>query len=112
MRPPGTDEVITLLNPHIIETSAEVDEQYEGCLSFFDVRCLVPRPLVIHVEHTEITGDKKITIFDRGTARLTAHEVDHLHGILCCDHIAEGTQPIPIEQYRGTGQTWSYSDHS
>src|SRR5207302_4413498 len=43
-------ETITLLNPRVIETSAETDEQYEGCLSFFDVRGQVPRPLVIHVE--------------------------------------------------------------
>jgi peptide deformylase len=92
----------------VIETSAEVDEQYEGCLSFFDVRCLVPRPLVIHVEHTEITGEKKITVFDRGVARLVAHEVDHLHGVLCRDLLPDGTSPIPVEQYRGTGHDWTY----
>jgi len=45
VRPPGTNDVITLLNPRIIESSDETDEQYEGCLSFFDVRCLVRRPL-------------------------------------------------------------------
>ncbi|MEV8442123.1 peptide deformylase [Actinosynnema sp. NPDC051121] len=112
VRSPGTDQPITLLNPAIIETSADTDEQYEGCLSFFDVRCLIPRPLQIHVEHTDITGDKKITIFDRGMARLVAHEVDHLHGTLCHDHLPEGRQPIPIEQYRGTGQTWNYTGSS
>lgn len=111
VRPPGAEDVITLLNPTVIETSSETDDQYEGCLSFFDVRCLVPRPLVIHVEHTEVTGEKKITIFDRGIARLVAHEIDHLHGVLCRDHLAEGIQPIPVEQYRGTGQTWNYSGH-
>ncbi|HEY4022797.1 MAG TPA: peptide deformylase [Pseudonocardiaceae bacterium] len=109
VRPPGTDDVITLLNPTIIETSTETDEQYEGCLSFFDVRCLIPRPLVIHVEHTDVTGEKKITIFEWGIARLAAHEIDHLYGILCRDHLPEGTQPISVEQYRGTGKTWNYS---
>ncbi len=108
VRPPGTDP-ITLLNPRIIENGTETDEQYEGCLSFFDVRCLVPRPMQIHVEHTDITGEKKITVFDRGMARLVAHEVDHLHGTLCRDHLPDGRQPIPVEQYRGTGQTWNYS---
>jgi peptide deformylase len=108
VRPPGGDDVITLLNPRIIETSDDTDEHYEGCLSFFDVRCLVPRPLVIHVEHQDITGDRRITIFERGIARLVAHEVDHLHGILCKDHMREGVRPIPIEQYRGTGTNWRY----
>ncbi|GAA1311745.1 peptide deformylase [Saccharothrix xinjiangensis] len=112
VRPPGTDQPITLLNPTVIENGTEIDEQYEGCLSFFDVRCLIPRPMQIHVEHTDITGKKKITVFDRGMARLVAHEVDHLHGTLCHDHLPEGRHPIPIEQYRGTGQTWNYSGSS
>jgi peptide deformylase len=101
-------EAIILLNPRIIEASTETDEQYEGCLSFFDVRGQVSRPLVIHVEHADFDGDKKITIFDRGVARLIAHEVDHLHGQLYTDHMRAGVTPIPVEQYRGTGSTWKY----
>lgn len=108
VRPPGGD-VITLLNPRIIESSDDGDEQYEGCLSFFDVRCPVPRPLVIHVEHQGITGDAAITIFDRGVARLVAHEIDHLSGVLCSDRMRAGVQPIPVEQYRGTGRDWTYA---
>lgn len=108
VRPPGSADVITLLNPRVIETSEEADEQYEGCLSFFDVRCLVPRPLVIHLEHQDITGDRRITIFERGIARLVAHEIDHLEGILCSDQMCEGVQPIPVEQYRGAGSNWHY----
>ncbi|MGH8904905.1 MAG: peptide deformylase, partial [Egibacteraceae bacterium] len=110
VRPPGTNDVLTLLNPRIIETSDDTDEQYEGCLSFFDVRCLVGCPLVIHVEHQDITGDRRITIFQRGVARLVAHEIDHLHGILCRDHLPAGVQPIPVEQYRGTGTSWHYHE--
>ncbi|MGH3913823.1 MAG: peptide deformylase [Pseudonocardiaceae bacterium] len=69
----------------------------------------MPRPLVIHVEHQDITGERRITIFEYAVARLVAHEVDHLHGILCRDHLREGVRPIPIEQYRGTGTSWHYS---
>ncbi len=107
VRTPDGD-AITLLNPAIVEVSADTDEQYEGCLSFFDVRGQVPRPLVIHVEHTDITGHKKITIFERGLARLVAHEVDHLHGHLYTDRMRTDVDPIPVEQYRGTGKTWTY----
>jgi peptide deformylase len=109
VRAPGSDDVVTLLNPRIIETSRETDEHYEGCLSFFDVRCLVPRALVIHVEHQDIGGERHITVFDQGIARLVAHEIDHLYGILCSDHMRDGRKPIPIEQYRGTGKRWHYS---
>jgi peptide deformylase len=46
-------ETITLLNPRVIEETPG-DEQYEGCLSFFDVRGMVPRPLVLQVEHQDV----------------------------------------------------------
>ncbi|RSN61522.1 formylmethionine deformylase [Amycolatopsis sp. WAC 04182] len=101
-------EAITLFNPTIIETGGDVDEQYEGCLSFFDVRGQVPRSHVLHVEHTAIDGQTKITVFERGVARLVAHEIDHLHGTLYTDHMRTGVKPIPVEQYRGTGTTWKY----
>jgi peptide deformylase len=101
-------EAITLFNPSIIEHAGDTDEQYEGCLSFFDVRGKVPRSHVIHVEHTGIDGRTKITVFERGVARLVAHEVDHLHGYLYTDRMRLGVEPIPVEQYRGTGTTWKY----
>ncbi|MEV0027885.1 peptide deformylase [Nocardia sp. NPDC050793] len=103
-----TGDTITLFNPRIVETSGE-DEQYEGCLSFFDLRGRVPRPLTIHVEHTDINGTTRITVFDHGLARLVAHEVDHLHGQLYLDHMKPGVEPISVEQYRGTGTNWTYS---
>jgi peptide deformylase len=101
-------EAITLFNPAIIDSSGETDEQYEGCLSFFDVRGQVPRAHVIDVEHTTIDGTTRITRFERGVARLIAHEIDHLHGHLYVDRMREGVDPIPVEQYRGTGTTWKY----
>ncbi|WP_255951583.1 peptide deformylase [Streptomyces odontomachi] len=101
-------EAITLFNPRIIEESGDFDEQYEGCLSFFDVRGMVPRPLAISVEHTDIDGHQQITIFERGHARLVAHEVDHLHGLLYRAKMRPGVEPIPVSEYRGTGSQWSY----
>jgi peptide deformylase len=101
-------ESITLFNPRIVEESPDTDEQYEGCLSFFDVRGKVPRPLAISVEHQDIDGTERITIFERGLARLVAHEVDHLHGQLYRTRMQEGVNPIPVAEYRGTGKTWSY----
>ncbi|MEU6190234.1 peptide deformylase [Nocardia sp. NPDC047038] len=99
---------ITLLNPRIVETSPTTDEQYEGCLSFFDLRGRVPRPLTIHVEHTDIDGRTRITVFEHGDARLVAHEIDHLHGQLYTDRMRSDIEPIPVEQYRGSGTSWTY----
>ena len=112
VKPPRSDSAVTLLNPRIIEQSDDTDEQYEGCLSFFDVRGEVPRPLTICVEHADIDGTAKLTQFDRGMARLVAHEIDHLDGMLYKDRMPDSRDPIPVTEYRGTGETWTYSPAS
>jgi peptide deformylase len=106
--PQAGAEMIVLLNASIAESSAEEDEQYEGCLSFFDLRGRVPRPLRILVAHTEPDGTTRLTGFAHGLARLVAHEVDHLHGVLYRSLMRPGVEPIPVEEYRGTGQNWRY----
>lgn len=111
VRPPS-GEPITLLNPKVIEESADSDEQYEGCWSFFDVRGMVPRPLSLTVEHQDIDGQHRITIFENGVARLVAHEIDHLEGILYSTRMRPDAEPITVAEYRGTGQTWSYEGNA
>lgn len=105
-------DTITFLNPQVIEETDDVDDQYEGCLSFFDVRGMVPRPLAIHVEHQDVNGDTHITRFDRGAARLICHEIDHLNGMLYKARMREGVRPIPVTEYRGGGQQWEYPHHT
>ncbi len=68
----------------------------------------VPRPLVLHVEHQDIDGQPQITVFERGAARLVAHEIDHLHGILYRQRMRPGVEPIPVTAYRGGGRNWRY----
>jgi peptide deformylase len=46
------------------------------------VRGRVPRPLTIHIEHQDVDGRRRIRIFEKGLARLAAHEIDHLHSVL------------------------------
>ncbi|MGH8934093.1 MAG: peptide deformylase [Egibacteraceae bacterium] len=109
VRPAGDSaEPIVLLNPRVVGGSDEADEQYEGCLSFFDVRGVVPRPLRLDVEHTTLAGTRLVTTFHHALARLAAHEVDHLHGRLYTDRMQPGAHPIPVEEYRGTGTAWTY----
>jgi peptide deformylase len=109
VQPPGDEaEPIILLNPRVIDESEESDEKYEGCLSFFDVRGLVRRPLRLEVEHTTMAGEPLISVFTEGLARLVAHEVDHLNGRLYLDRMHPGTKPISVTEYRGVGRPWTY----
>jgi peptide deformylase len=101
-------EYITLLNPRVVDQSADADELYEGCWSFFDVRDLVERPLSIEVAHQDVHGDRRITIFDRAIAGLIAHKIDHLNGTLYTDRMRNERALIPTTQYRQAGQEWTY----
>jgi peptide deformylase len=103
--PPDGDPIV-LLNPRIVDESADITELYEGCLSFFDVRGIVPRSRVIEVEHQDLDGRRRITSYEGPVARIVAHEVDHLHGIVYTDRMRPGQEPIPVEEYRGVGQPW------
>ncbi|MFE1613162.1 peptide deformylase [Streptomyces albidoflavus] len=108
VQPPGDAPAVILLNPRITDRSAELDEQYEGCLSFFDVRGLVPRPLKITVETMALTGETVTTVYERGLARLIHHEIDHLDGLLYTARMRTGVDPLPVEEYRQTGRAWAY----
>jgi peptide deformylase len=102
-------QVVVLLNPRVVDESAERVDHYEGCLSFFDVRGLVPRPRSIEVEHETLEGAKRIVCFEDGVARLVAHEIDHLNETLYSDRMTPGATPIPVDEYKKTGQVWDYS---
>jgi len=107
VRPAGSRELLVLLNPRIIAASAETDHQFEGCLSFFDVRGLVPRALSITVEAAQLSGERHQMTYDQALARLVAHEVDHLDGHLYTDRMPGGAPLLPIEEY-GEGRPWVY----
>lgn len=104
---PGAEPLV-MLNPQVISESAETDEQYEGCLSFFDVRGLVPRPLHIEIACTRPDGQRYVLALDNGMARLAAHEIDHLEGKTYVSRMRDGVSPIPVAEYRGTGHAWTY----
>jgi peptide deformylase len=101
-------EPVIVLNPRVVEAGGGTDEQYEGCLSFFDVRGLVTRPLRLDVEHARWDGSRVITSFERAMARLVAHEIDHIEGRLYVDRMPSGVPLVPVEEYRETGRPWRY----
>jgi peptide deformylase len=108
VRPPDQHEPIVLLNPRVVATSSDVDEQFEGCLSFFDVRGRVERPLWIEVERALFSGAQEVVRFDRATARLVGHEIDHLNGRLYTDRMPADAALVPVDEYPEAGHRWRY----
>jgi len=103
-------ERVVLLNPHVVAQSGATDEQFEGCLSFFDVRGKVPRPLWIDVAYETLDGKPMTQRFENGMARLVSHEIDHLDGHLYVDRMRAGVVPIPVEEYTNAGRDWRYPE--
>lgn len=80
------EDNIAVANPRVIEASEERAEQYEGCLSFPNVKVKVDRPVRVTIEAESFEG-KTIKLELKGLgARVVQHEMDHLEGVLLIDH--------------------------
>ena len=76
-----------MINPRIINFSAEKIKDWEGCLSIPNVRGLVPRHKTIEVEYSTKEGQTKQEVLTGFVARIFQHELDHLDGIVFTDRI-------------------------
>lgn len=78
---------VALINPEITPLGAEIDDDWEGCLSIPDIRGRVPRARQIEVRGYDRLG-KPLELRARGfTARVIQHETDHLDGVLFFDRM-------------------------
>ncbi len=88
-----------MINPQIISHSAEIDKDWEGCLSVPMIRGLVPRYREIEVEYTDRQGDRhnaKLTDF---VARIFQHEYDHLQGKVFLDRVETNLDLVSEPEY-------------
>ena|ERR1700691_2648111 len=89
---------IWMVNPRVIETSPETDVSFEGCLSFFDYRGEVRRPVIAIIEYEDARGKRCQRTLEGDVGRLALHEIDHLDGRLYIDIMEPGTQPIEADE--------------
>src|SRR4029079_2906634 len=79
--------LMVLINPEITPLTAEVAEDWEGCLSIPEIRGLVPRAKEIEVKAYDRKG-RRISIQRKNfTVRRSEHETDHLDGVLFFDRM-------------------------
>ncbi len=78
---------VVLINPKIVEYSAETDTADEGCLSIPQIWGPVTRPSRIKVKGELIKGGTYIFSAEGLFARAIQHELDHLDGKLFIDYI-------------------------
>ena len=76
---------LCLVNPEIIG-GLYMSNMIEGCLSFPDYEVDVNRNTWIEIRGKNLKGKKVDYEVEGLMARVLQHEVDHLNGILICDH--------------------------
>lgn len=75
------------INPKLTILSTERALHYEGCLSLPGYVGVVPRALRVKIEALDEKGNAFVNIAEGWHARILQHEIDHLQGCLCIDHM-------------------------
>ena len=88
------NEIWTMFNPEIIESSSIPSEYQEGCLSYPGLYLKINRPNHIKVKFQAINGQVLEQEFDGLTAVCVQHEIDHLNGVMYTDKVSK----IKLEQ--------------
>ena len=79
-----------LVNPEIVRRSDEAFEVWDSCFSMeaaFFVK--IPRNRVITVQYRDENGGSHVEEFRDDMSELLQHELDHLDGVMCSDHLRD-----------------------
>jgi peptide deformylase len=88
LMPDEKQQPLTLVNPEIVATSAELAMREEGCLSLPGQYADITRPARVKVRYLDATGAKREIEGDGLLSACLQHEIDHLDGVLFVDHLS------------------------
>jgi peptide deformylase len=78
---------MVLVNPRILDHSAEESSAEEGCLSFPNITGAIKRPVSIRLHYLDLDGAEQECDVTGFVARVVQHELDHLNGVLFIDRM-------------------------
>jgi peptide deformylase len=93
------DKPRVFINPSIIETSVEMSDYDEGCLSIPAIYADVNRPEAVRVQAWNERGRPFTMDADGLLARVIQHENDHLNGVLFIDYLSEAVRDEVMATY-------------
>jgi len=82
-------EPTVFINPELHDSSKEMVNGWEGCLSLRDLRGIVPRHEAVTLRALDRNGTKVEKRIEGFMARVLQHEVDHLDGVLFPDRMQD-----------------------
>ena len=91
---------MALINPRIVEATAQRDKEAEGCLSIPGIEEVVDRPWGVRVEAFDPEGKPVSVPADALLARALQHEIDHLDGILFIDRVSPLKRKLLMQKWR------------
>ena len=96
------NDVVTLINPSVVESSEESSTEEEGCLSLKQASVVVEveRAMSVTVEAQSPTGDQIRIDVEGLEARILQHEVDHLDGVLIIDRTTPEQRRAALAELR------------
>lgn len=89
-----SNTIFCLMNPTIIEMSAETSDYKEGCLSFPGLFLKIGRPNWVTIDFQAFNGEKVRKTFTGIMATCVLHEIDHLRGICYTSRVPAVTLEI------------------
>jgi peptide deformylase len=101
----GHGQVGHVVNPRLVETGGDMQEDAEGCLSLPGLQFPTPRAAWAAVEGVDRTGAPVRVAGNRYLARCLQHEADHLDGRVYLDRLAGQTRRAALRAVREA--SWS-----
>ena len=92
------NKVYKLINPRILDSSQEVSEYEEGCLSLPTQYAKVIRPSQVKIQFINEEGKEITKVFRGLESTCIQHEIDHLDGKLLVDHVSRLRKNIIIKK--------------
>ena len=83
------DELLTLINPEILECSADTQVGEEGCLSVPGIYDKVERAERVSVRYLDLDGKVCLVEAEGLLAVCLQHEIDHLDGKVFVEHLSQ-----------------------
>ena len=90
-----------MINPVVLEESAQSATYSEGCLSIPGIYCDVVRPASMTVEYLDRDFVRHTETLDKFACRMVQHELSHLDGDLFVDHVAPIRRKIIAKKLLG-----------
>lgn len=96
----GDGVVRKIINPEILESSEEVTESDEGCLSVPGIYRKVKRAYEIKVRYMNEAGEIKEETINGFLAKAFQHEFDHLSGTLFIERISPVSKKLIAQKLK------------